>query len=73
MHVPARLPPPPLQEELVRAVARSGVPVVVVAVAGGPLDLSPLLGLQGVAAVLAAPYGGQQVGVCMRVCGGGGL
>eukprot|EP00198_Chlamydomonas_reinhardtii_P010042 XP_001699379.1 predicted protein [Chlamydomonas reinhardtii] len=50
----------PAAEELVRAVARSGVPVVVVAVAGGPLDLSPLLGLQGVAAVLAAPYGGQQ-------------
>ncbi|KAG2436650.1 hypothetical protein HXX76_006178 [Chlamydomonas incerta] len=56
---------PGMQEELVRAVARSGVPVVVVAVAGGPLDLSPLLRLEGVAAVLAAPYGGQQAGYAL--------
>ncbi|PNH12193.1 putative beta-D-xylosidase 7 [Tetrabaena socialis] len=51
---------PGAQEDLVRAVARSGVPVVVVVVHGGPLDVSPLLALEGVGALISAPYGGQQ-------------
>ncbi len=51
------LPPAP-QEELVAAVARAGVPVVVVVVHGGPLAVERLLEMEGLAALLSAPFGG---------------
>ncbi|KAG2501341.1 hypothetical protein HYH03_001131 [Edaphochlamys debaryana] len=53
---------PGMQEDLIRAVALSGLPVVLVLVHGGPVDVAALLELEGVRAVLSAPYGGQQAG-----------
>ncbi|KAJ9526977.1 hypothetical protein QJQ45_025315, partial [Haematococcus lacustris] len=50
------------QEQLVQAASRGGKPLVVVLMAGGPLDISPLLALPNVVAVLNAWYPGQQGG-----------
>jgi hypothetical protein len=52
MHSPVCLPP--CLTGCLQAASRGGKPLILVLIHGGPLDISPLLGLPNVAAVLTA-------------------